>query len=520
MSIYKTHPDLNGESVKESPEAPFVYADGLTLEQVRNPEPVITNFGVAVPGQPLSGSEKHRLVKAAKSPTPPVKPDNWGQLPDTCPEPVYIDPLPVPVTPEGAPGAYTVIQYREWADEYRVRTRVETTSGTMPPGHFGPRITAMLSQRAVRKIAESCAYVAKQHDGYSTFLTLTFTPDQRFCLQASGKYCDLTTRKVTKPTSIQKEVSRFCDGLSKMWRRGWQAEFTINGRRIACVDEHGVTMGEEARGDTPLLYCWVAEVPDNDQGEPNPHVHMMIRCRVPKPLFACWAKRFEELWGNGLAHLEKIKDGDAAAAYMMKAAGYLCKAQGKTDQGTIRGNRYGMSAEARAPDWVTIEESQLHAMGLLIADVHDYITTRYASEYQLRKTLKQNLDNAPKGSKARFIIGKKLESVRAILAKVPIVASKYQVILKGRAAFYEFMNWAKSPGHWRDFVCDWLPEKWPGENWLPGSRPDCHWMADFKKRHYQRRVLRHMPKTLSDEEWGQAVDEYAEWAEMDLEFCQ
>ncbi len=56
-------------------------------------------------------------------------------------------------------------------------------------------------------------------------------------------------------------------------------------------------------------------------------------------------------------------------------------------------------------------------MGRLIADVHEHITTRYAREYQLRKTLKENLDKTPKGSRARFIIGKQLEKVRATLAK-------------------------------------------------------------------------------------------------------
>jgi hypothetical protein len=36
-------------------------------------------------------------------------------------------------------------------------------------------------------------------------------------------------------------------------------------------------------------------------------------------MFNAWAKRIEQLWGCGFAHLEKIKDGEAAAAYMMKA---------------------------------------------------------------------------------------------------------------------------------------------------------------------------------------------------------
>ncbi len=55
-----------------------------------------------------------------------------------------------------------------------------------------------------------------------------------------------------------------------------------------------------------------------------------------------------------------------------------------------------------------------------------------------------------------------------------------------------------------------------GRKLAAGGRPDCHWMADFKKRHYDRRALRYMPKPLSDEKWGQAINDYAEWAEMEF----
>ncbi|WP_373091051.1 hypothetical protein [Zhongshania sp.] len=97
---------------------------------------------------------------------------------------------------------------------------------------------------------------------------------------------------------------------------------------------------------------------------------------------------------------------------MMKAAGYLCKAQGKTDQGTIRGNRYGISRAARAPEWATLSEKQLHIMGRLIADVHDNLTVKYGELYNRRRALKQELDKTQNGTKARHIIGRQLQTIR------------------------------------------------------------------------------------------------------------
>jgi hypothetical protein len=104
----------------------------------------------------------------------------------------------------------------------------------------------------------------------------------------------------------------------------------------------------------PLAYLWVAESPDTidkETGEvlgENPHMYLMMKWQVPFKHFAAWASRIEALWGHGFAHLEKIKDPRKAGAYVAKAAGYLSKAQGKTDQGNIRGNRQSQSA--RAPE--------------------------------------------------------------------------------------------------------------------------------------------------------------------------
>jgi len=331
-----------------------------------------------------------------------------------------------------------------------------------------------------------------RHGGYKTFLTLTFDQAARDRLGAGD-------------TTVQREVSRFTDAMQKVWSRGWDAQ----NARTGLVER-------QAGQGTPLLYLWVVEVPENEQGEPNPHVHMLLNWRVRPEHFRAWAGRMESLWGQGFAHLEKIKDSGAAGSYMMKAAGYLCKAQGKADQGSVRGNRYGMSAEARAPAWVTIEEKQLHIMGALIADLHQHITEKYGDLYRERKQLKASLERVPRGQVAlRRKIGRRLERVRKHLSdNVPVVAGKYQVLIKGKEAFAEFMHWARSPGHWRAPI-DWLPEKGPGEAWRPGERPDSLWFDRFKKNHYWRRACRAAARMAwSDWEWGQAVGEYEQWGEI------
>ncbi|CAA0081231.1 Uncharacterised protein [Zhongshania aliphaticivorans] len=479
----------------------FLFPDYMTLAEVQ-----------ADAREPLSEAKRHRLVKGSKCPTA-TKPANFGALSGGPRGFVEVDGISVKqvkggqwaghtfddvkATPEGQIAAYTVIQFRDWSDEYRISTRVETTAGTKPPEQCGPRISENLTPRAARKVAESCSYVALKKGGYRTFFTLTFDTESRAAI-AAGE------------TSIQKEVSRFMDGLQKMWRRGWVAEFDVNGRKMFCADRDGFPQGEPAQ-KRDLLYVWVAEAPDNDKGEINPHVHVLINWRVKYALFPAWAKRIESLWGQGVAHIEKIKDSEAAASYMMKAAGYLCKAQGKNDQGTIRGNRYGISAAARAPDWATLAEKQLHIMGRLIADVHDHLTVKYGELYNKRRALKQRMDEAPKGTKKRYSLGHRLQRVRQRIAELPIVASKYQVLLKGKDAFRDFMAWARAGHHWPEAAVAWLPEKPMGEQYRDGERPDTQWFAEFKRQHYWRRALRRIP-VLSDLEFRQAANDYEFYA--------
>lgn len=269
----------------------FVFADGVAQWEIEA-------------AKPRQRSEaEHRLVKAAKSPTEVfskkkgefrARQDDAASRDHStwCPEIIEFDGDDRPVKVErGTAGVYAVIQYREWSEEWRIRSRVETISGTKPPEQSGTRESFMLTDRAARKIAESCEYMAAKHGGYSTFLTATFSDESREKI-ASGE------------VTIQREVSRLMDGLNKMYRRGWNTE-----------------TGEKVPAETGQIpYCWVVEIPQNDNGEDNPHVHILMKWRVPYRQFKCWANRIEKIWGHGFAHLEKIKDPECAGAYMAKAA--------------------------------------------------------------------------------------------------------------------------------------------------------------------------------------------------------
>jgi hypothetical protein len=152
-------------------------------------------------------------------------------------------------------------------------------------------------------------------------------------------------------------------------------------------------------------------------------------------------------------------------------------------------------------------------MGRLNADVHDHLTVKYSELYNRRRALKQDLDKVPKGSKARHIIGRQLQTIREKIKALPIVASKYQVLLKGKLAFYEFMNWANCRQNWSSNACPWLPEKGPGEDCREGERPNSQWLAEFQKRLYWRRAIRKMPCQWSDWDFNNAASEFEMYPE-------
>lgn len=202
----------------------------------------------------------------------------------------------------------------------------------------------------------------------------------------AGPYCDLKqkpeqefTMEKTLDTTIGKEVSRFLDGAKKMYQRGWSADHTIkvdpdSGQKYCDLETVKVPKHVQPSDIGPtnipanFHYIWVAECPANEDGEPNPHVHILLRWSVPESLFSAWAKRLEKLWGHGFAKLERIRKPKAAGSYIIKAVGYAAKG-GNADQGLIKGNRYNIAKCSRAPAWETIASFEADNMTAIIKEL-------------------------------------------------------------------------------------------------------------------------------------------------------
>jgi hypothetical protein len=129
-------------------------------------------------------AEANRLVKASKSPTDRF-PGSTGAYfnrpaPRRKPVPIQLEMAkPGYVHNLDQAGTWTVIEYRKWADEYRIRMDTRPGAGAQTPDNAGDRVTAMLTERGARKISESCYYMACQRGGFSTFATLTLSLEAR-----------------------------------------------------------------------------------------------------------------------------------------------------------------------------------------------------------------------------------------------------------------------------------------------------------------------------------------------------
>ncbi|MDW2141807.1 hypothetical protein H7696_05480 [Vibrio alginolyticus] len=202
----------------------------------------------------------------------------------------------------------------------------------------------------------------------------------------AGPYCDLKQKpkqefsmEKTLETTIGKEVSRFLDGAKKMYQRGWVADHTIqidtdSGQKYCDLTHEKVAKYVQPSDVGPtnqpadFHYIWVAECPANEDGEPNPHVHILLRWTVPEHLFSPWAKRLEKIWGHGFAKLERIKKPKAAGSYIIKAVGYAAKGE-NADQGLIKGNRYNIAKCSRAPAWETLASFEAGNMTAIIKEL-------------------------------------------------------------------------------------------------------------------------------------------------------
>ncbi|AAW86526.1 hypothetical protein VF_2031 [Aliivibrio fischeri ES114] len=347
------------------------------------------------------------------------------------------------------------IQHREWSGQYRGQLITQTPASSAPDANVGERFTEKLTARSVSKIFSSAAYVSTCHEGFTTFLTLTFNKAQRLRIfggmtdeyttlsdervgahhpmrfrrnmitrkagknerkisapvcdiagpytsieiqdhavemnmnrEIMGDYCLLSekpknafTVEKTIETTIGKEVSRLLDGLKKMYQRGWIADHTIQvdeesnaqycDLKRASVKPHCKAVATEfgpSFTKDDFHYIWVAECPANEDGEPNPHVHVLLKWTVEPHLFSAWAMRCEKIWGHGFAKLERIREPKAAGTYIIKAVGYAAKGD-DASQGLVKGNRYSIAKCSRAPSWECIASFEANNITAIIKEL-------------------------------------------------------------------------------------------------------------------------------------------------------
>jgi hypothetical protein len=368
------------------------------------------------------------------------------------------------------------IYHREWSGEFRVSVESFTRLQKPPPPQFGERETKGLTERAASKIKDAGAYVAACKGGFNTFCTLTFTMEQRLNL-SKGE------------TTIGKEVARFFDALQKKITRGWTWQ--------PPEDELlGVIPSVRIEGrNSKLNYIWVAESPDSkiDYVMPdgqiaemtigvNPHVHFLMDWGVERSHFKCWAAQIESIWGNGTAHLEKIRNPQSAVGYMLKALGYMTKGQQKinedtgevlNDQGVIKGNRYGISKDARAPDWECISEFEAAHMGQIVREVGERIciesgkirakinSEKDKQNVQKAQIAKLNLKNyaaklSPSIIKQRMQAASTLLSaanarIKALtqLTRLADYSNKFKITFRGRERLDTFLKYSILKRDWK-----------------------------------------------------------------------
>lgn len=275
--------------------------------------------------------------------------------------------------PKGTSRAYLL--KRDWANQIKLQVTYHPSPSDAPTPPTGERFTEKLTKSAVKKIFEAGAYVAACHSGFSTFLTLTFSEEQRKHLFGGVALTDEGLEYCPIQTTIGKEVSRFLDGLKKMYQRGFEYKSSDIGE-LSLTDKVSVQghLGRPLKNGVGATkspfdfhYIWVAECPANDDGIPNPHVHLLLNYRVPREHFQGWAQRVERLWGHGMAHLERIQYKEAAAGYLIKAVGYAAKGE-NADQGLIKGNRYNIARCSRAPNWEALASFDVSNMTGIIKE--------------------------------------------------------------------------------------------------------------------------------------------------------
>jgi len=264
------------------------------------------------------------------------------------------------------------------------------------------------------------------------------------------------SKKYVFETSLQKEVSRFFNSIKKMRLRGWVPKYQRFRRRVqrkngdyTPIDwnEDAKKVGNNDRKETDFAYLWVAECPKNEKGEDNPHVHFLMNWSVDFGWFPCWAKRIESIWGNGSVHLEKIRKSESSTAYLSKAIGYLSKSGSMSDQGRIRGNRYAISASARAPGWESVGQYSAACLGEIMMLARLKHQEKYSKLFATKNEIQHQVADIPeKEKKVRYQKKKVIHAISGRIQTIKSVIGRYNAIFKGEKAFDGFIKWATRLG--------------------------------------------------------------------------
>ena len=368
----------------------------------------------------------------------------------------------------------------------QIRVQGQGRLQAAPPQQEGDRTTDQLNSRAASKIMDSGAYVTVKRGGFSTFLTLTFNQAAR-------------ERITSGENTIGAEVSRFFDGLSKMYQRGWSCDGEVL-RKENGYQSIGATAVTPGASDK-LDYIWVAEMPKNDAGEDNPHCHVLLRWNVEPWLFHDWAYRIEKLWGQGFAKLERIRNSRAAGDYLLKALGYVAKGQAQ-DQGKIRGNRYNISRTARAPAWEVIAEFEAQNMIAIINELRERYRLKDAplkSKIKAEKLLQERdkkahaINEVKKGiepARRKKILAKLKANIETRAARIseyrqqldvrPAKFFEYQANFKGMEAFAQFLDWAAAKRFWNAELITGAMRDWEHLRQAVGETVKC--ARDYHKK--------------------------------------
>ncbi|MFT6913889.1 MAG: hypothetical protein ACJAWL_000175 [Motiliproteus sp.] len=141
----------------------------------------------------------------------------------------------------------------------------------------------------------------------------------------------------------------------------------------------------------------------------------------------------------------------------------------------------------------------------------------YGHVFAKRRTLNEQLNQAEKGSKKRYQIGRTLEKVRNTLNSLPAVVSTYQITFKAKESLMTFLNW----------VCDetgakmaaWLPVKVLGESWSDDPADKSRTLYGHKLSAYlENQRLRRCERWRGGDCWWAAVMDEARRFEVVPEY--